>query len=70
MVIRHAADEHRLNELRCKFVYSAPARVFNALPMHVQTSDNITIFKKRLKTQLFTECYDLEDMLITEVYSL
>ena len=76
MVIRHAADEHRLNEPRCNseigataFMYSAP-RLFNALPMHVKTSDNITIFKKGLKTQLFTECYDLEDMVITEVYIL
>ena len=76
MVIRHAADEYRLNEPRCNseigaraFMYSAP-RLFNALPIQIKTSANVAVFKKRLKTHLFTECYDLEDKVINEMYIL
>ena len=63
--IRYSHDPHRLNEPRMNkeigtriFKYSAP-RLFNSLPRSVKDSGNLKVFKKRLKTFLFNECYDL-----------
>ena len=72
--IRNLYDPHRLNELRMiketgsrNFKYSAP-RLFNSLPMRVKDSENPKVFKKRLKTCLFSECYDLDTRTITDTY--
>ena len=63
--IRYSHDPHRLNEPRMKkeigtrsFKFSAP-RLFNSLPRSVKDSGNLKVFKKRLKTFLFNECYNL-----------
>ena len=53
---------------RC-FSYSAP-RLYNALPESVRNSDNVGIFKSRLKTHLFTEAYDLSSLTINPGYIL
>lgn len=76
VVVRHAADEYRLNEPRClsdvgfrAFRVCAP-RLYNRLPVQVKASNNINLFKKRLKTFLFREAYDMSDMTVTEQYSV
>lgn len=45
-------------------------RLFKDLPLYVHTTENCTILKKRLKTQLFAECYDMDDMSISRSYSV
>ena len=74
--IRYSHDPHRLNEPRMNkeigtrsFKYSAP-RLFNSLPRSVKDSGNLNVFKKRLKTFLFSECYDLETKKITDRYHI
>ena len=74
--IRYSHDPHRLNEPRMNkeigtrsFKYSAP-RLFNSLPRSVKDSGNLKVFKKRLKTFLFSECYDLDMKTITDRYRI
>ena len=74
--IRYSHDPHRLNEPRMNketgtrsFKYSAP-RLFNSLPRSVKDSGNLNVSKKRLKTFLFSECYDLETKKITDRYHI
>ena len=74
--IRYSHDPHRLNEPRMNkeigtrsFKYSAP-RLFNSLPRSVKDSGNLNVFKKRLKTFLFSECYDLDTKTITDRYHI
>ena len=69
VTVRHASDRHRLFEPgtnRCSgersFQYSAP-RLYNKLPMEIKDSENI---KKRLKTYLFGESYDMNQKIINE----
>ena len=71
---RNSSDLHRLDipqANRCygarAFSYSAP-RLYNWLPNNVKDSENIMIFKKRLKTHLFNDCYDFQDKTLTEQY--
>ncbi len=63
MTLRHNVDRHRLNEPRCNldisfraFAACAP-RLCNKLPENIKNNENLQIFKKKLKTHLFTECY-------------
>ena len=51
------------------FKYSAP-RLFNELPNNVKCSDNTVTLKKRLKTFIFMDCYDIDEMCINEYYAL
>lgn len=74
--LRNSDDEFRLLEPRATkhigtraFTHSAP-RLYNSLPHEVKNSDNVNIFKKRLKTHLFMQCYDLEDKKITDRYKI
>ena len=74
--ITYSHDPHRLNEPRMNkeigtrsFKYSAP-RLFNSLPRSMKDSGNLNVFKKRLKTFLFSECYDLETKKITDRYHI
>ena len=66
MTLRHSTELHRLLEPRCNlelgfraFEKSAP-RLYNRLPDDVKSSDNLNLFKKKLKTHLFTQAYDLQ----------
>ena len=61
--LRHSDDPFRLDEPRSMtsmgtraFERSAP-RLFNKLPLEVKQSPNVKIFKKRLKTHIFADCY-------------
>ena len=61
--LRHSDDPYRLEEPRSRtsigtraFERSAP-RVFNRLPLDVKQSPNCQVFKKRLKTYIFADCY-------------
>ncbi|XP_068240806.1 uncharacterized protein [Palaemon carinicauda] len=74
MILRHSVDRHRLIEPRCNsdigfraFATCAP-RLYNMLPENIKNSENLQIFKKKLKTHLFTECYDLNEKCIKQDY--
>ena len=45
---------------RC-FGYCAP-RLYNALTQDTKAASNIEIFKKRLKTEMFTKAYNMETL--------
>lgn len=73
IVLRHD-DANRLMEPRFyreagrrAFVNCAP-RLYNALPDNIKMSETVDAFKKKLKTHLFTEAYDLEREVIREDY--
>ena len=76
VVVRHAFDENRLFKPRYNIDIGARAfkncapRLFNRLSGCVKSSTNVKMFKKSLKTFLFTDCYDLEGRLITEQYAV
>ena len=74
--LRHSTDRHRLSEPRANLVLgtrafenSAP-RLYNKLPKDIKDSYNIEVFKKKLKTYLFRQCYDLEEEVIREPYTI
>ena len=74
MILRHETEVNRLIEPRFNtemgrraFERSAP-RLYNKLPESVKTADMLELFKKRLKTYLFAECYDQTNKTINENY--
>ena len=76
VVVRHTNDQHRLIEPRTvgssgerSFQYSAP-RLYNKLSVVIKDSENINQFKKRLKTYLFGESYDMNQKTINEQYKV
>ena len=73
---RHSQDPHRLEEPSANlnigtraFAHSAP-RLYNKLPNYIKDSETIAIFKKKLKTYLFNDCYDVRDKTLTEHYMI
>ena len=50
--------------------YACAPKMFNSLPNHVRLSDTFEIFKTRLKTFLFRESYDLENLCITPAFDV
>lgn len=76
IALRHSTEVDRLLEPRFHreagrraFMNSAP-RLYNGLPANIKTSENISIFKRRLKTHLFTVSYDLRSETITPEFQL
>ena len=76
VAVRYANDRHRLFEPRTirssgerSFQYNAP-RLYNKLPVVIKDSENINQFKKRLKTYLFGEPYDMNQKTINEQYKV
>lgn len=72
--LRHGAEVQRLHEPRYyreagrrAFDRSAP-RLYNGLPAHVKLAETVSVFKRRLKTHLFADCYDLTRNMIKEAY--
>ena len=66
--LRHSDDPYRLEEPRSRtnigtraYERSAP-RLFNKLPLGVKQSPNCSVFKKRLKTHVFADCYQSGDL--------
>ena len=66
--LRHSDDPYRLEEPRSRtnigtraYERSAP-RFFNKLPLGVKQSPNCSVFKKRLKTHVFADCYQSGDL--------
>ena len=51
---------------RC-FSYNAP-RLYNSLPVELKDSTSLEIFKKNLKTHLFTTSYDLQNLKVNDRY--
>ena len=73
---RRATSGITLFEPRCSlcigsrsFKFAAP-RVYNSLPQHIREIEDIRRFKMKLKTFLFSDCYDLDDSTISEQYAL
>ena len=50
------------------FEISAP-RLYNRLPLSVKDSCSVEVFKRRLKTHLFGDCYT-QEMYISDYYKL
>lgn len=76
MNVRHGSDVHRLFEPRAykgigdrTFENCAP-RLYNMLPVKLKDITELASFKKGLKTFLFEKCYDLENMVINDTYTL
>ena len=76
VAVRHANDRHRPFEPRTirssgerSFLYSSP-RLYGKLPVVIKDSENINQFKKRLKTYLFGESYDMNQKTINEQYKV
>lgn len=74
VTLRHGAELQRLHEPRFfreagrrAFNTSAP-RLYNRLPASVKTAETLPSFKRRLKTHLFADCYDLVNNVIKEDY--
>ena len=74
MGLRHSDDPFRLDEPRSAtnrgsraFERSAP-RLFNSLPMEVKQSPDTRTFKRKLKTYLFSDCYDTLNGVIEDNY--
>ena len=76
MILRHETEVHRLieprfnTELDCRAFEKNAPRLYNKLPEIVKTADTLELFKKRLKTYLFAECYDQNTKTINENYVL
>lgn len=75
IILRHGVEINRLNEPRYNtevgrraFEKSAP-RLYNSLPRHIKVAENVRIFRKRLKTFLFTDSYDFIDKVVKQPYS-
>ena len=73
--LRSCDDPFKLFEPRCNlqmgfraFKTSAP-RLYNWLPKEIKESNNVDIFKKKLKTYLFNDCYS-QDMEMTDHYKV
>ena len=49
---------------------AAAPRLYNSLPMEVRNLNNMKSFKNRLKTFLFSKCYDLENSTISEDFAV
>ena len=73
---RRTLDGVTLFEPRCSMNYgfrafrSAAPRLYNKLPLDIRRVECIKSFKKKLKTHLFSECYDLDDLTIKPAYAL
>ena len=50
--------------------YSCAPKMFNSLPINVRNSETIEMFKTRLKTFLFRESYDLENMCLAPAFNV
>ena len=71
--VRHSL-EFRLEEPRTRthwgtraFSSCAP-RLYNSLPLDLRLSSNIAAFKSKLKTFIFSQCYDIETGTIVDLY--
>ena len=76
IIVRHASDLHRLQEPReyskldeRAFRNCAP-RLYNKLPTELKSVTNVTLFKKKLKTFIFSECYNTEENTVIGRYKL
>ena len=73
---RSDTDSRKLVEPRCftnlgfRAFRSAAPRLYNKLPSAIRMVDNLASFKKKLKTHLFSEVYDIQDSLINESYKV
>ena len=69
-------DGRKLLEPRCnsnigfRAYRSAAPRLYNTLPYEIRSLNSLVAFKKKLKTFLFTDCYDLMDKSITTGYAI
>ena len=74
VTLRHNEELFRLEMPRSNsengfraFEKCAP-RLFNSLPYNVRASQNVEIFRKRLKTFLFEEAFDMNSLSIVDSY--
>ena len=53
---------------RC-FAHCAP-RLYNSLPLDVREAPSVSSFKKLLKTYLFTQAYDMENLCLRDSFKI
>ena len=76
VTLRHNEELYRLEMPRSNFENGFRAfekcapRLFNKLPYNVRASPNVEVFRKRLKTYLFEEVFDLSDNTIRDLYKV
>ena len=74
MTLRHGVEMHRLfeprynTELGLRAFENSATRLYNKLPSVVKSANTVESFKKRLKAHLFSECYNMKNMTITEEF--
>ena len=49
---------------------SASPILYNKLPLDIRRPRDLSKFKKKLKTFLFSDCYDMETLAINMVYNV
>ena len=59
----------RLASVERSFSYTAP-RMFNSLDQEVKSLETVESFKRKLKTAVFMEAYDLENYCIKPAFSV
>lgn len=76
LVLRHGDDQRRLVEARSNtnlgfraFARCAPW-LYNRLPVCIKDSENLNMFRKKLKTHLLNEVYDIGVLSINPTYSV
>lgn len=70
MVLKLILKEPRCNlELDTRYYSFIISRLYNGLPIRLKRN-NTDIFKKRLKTNLFSICYHQENMTINEEFMI
>ena len=73
---RAVTDGRKLVEPRCctnigfRTFRSAAPRLYNRLPNNIRMIDNLQSFKKKLKTHLFSDAYDMDDSSIKDSYKI
>ena len=76
VLVRHSYETLRLSEPRASrhvgtraFAHCAP-RLFNSLPEELRQLNNLNKFKRKLKTYLFEQCYDVQQQIINDNFKL
>ena len=68
-IIDHQIDNFGRLQLGSRSFWVSAPRLFNRLPEEVKGSSNMSVFKRKLETFLFGDCYT-DDFRMTERYRI
>ena len=66
VILTNKMDTKRLKQPGQRSFTNSSVYLWNKLPKEIKNADNITYFKKRLKTHLFRKCYDIHQSEISK----